>query len=415
MHNSKHGVDLSVKAEPSLPPRGSEEFARDRMTWLAYLMLGYFAYLQAVLGPLMPSLRRELNFNYTVSGLHLSAFAFGMILVGVTAKPLTVLWGRGNVFWGGGLGMAAGAVMLTLSTHVAMTITSAVVMGYFGTLLMATVQSTLAAHHERELAVALTEANVTASACASLAPVCVGAWLQTETGWRGAVWIAVGAWVSLTVFFRHARLPAAQMPSNKAGERLPLPPPFWAYWVVVILGVAIEWCMIFWGASYLESEVGLSQAAAATTISAFLGSMVIGRLLGSRLTRVVRSDQLLVYAVVIAGAGFMLFWSVPPASLKIAGLITMGLGIANLFPLTLSVALKLVPRQVDAASARITLGAGLAILLAPLALGWIADRLGVRGAYGIVAVLLVVTAITIFVANRFTSNGKVEGPVKADA
>ena len=55
-------------------------FLRDRFTWLAYLMLAYFAYLQAVLGPLVPFLRDELHLSYTVSGLHLSAFSIGMVL-----------------------------------------------------------------------------------------------------------------------------------------------------------------------------------------------------------------------------------------------------------------------------------------------------------------------------------------------
>ena len=42
-------------------------FTRDRFTWLAYLALAYFAYVQATLGPLMPFLRDELGMSYTVS------------------------------------------------------------------------------------------------------------------------------------------------------------------------------------------------------------------------------------------------------------------------------------------------------------------------------------------------------------
>ena len=48
-------------------------FVRDRFTWLAYLMLGYYAYLQAANGPLMPFLRADLGINYTTGGLHFSA------------------------------------------------------------------------------------------------------------------------------------------------------------------------------------------------------------------------------------------------------------------------------------------------------------------------------------------------------
>lgn len=38
--------------------RHPSAFVRDRFTWLAYIMLGYFAYLQAALGPALPFLRR---------------------------------------------------------------------------------------------------------------------------------------------------------------------------------------------------------------------------------------------------------------------------------------------------------------------------------------------------------------------
>lgn len=69
----------------SLPAKA---FARDRFTWLAYVFLAAFTYLQAILGPLMPFLRSELHLSYTLGGLHLSAFAAGMIAAGLTGDRL---------------------------------------------------------------------------------------------------------------------------------------------------------------------------------------------------------------------------------------------------------------------------------------------------------------------------------------
>ena len=77
-------------------------FKRDRFTWLAYLMLGYYAYMQASLGPLMPFLGTELNLNYTQRAFHVSAFAFGMVLAGLSAARLTRVWSRHLIFWVGG-------------------------------------------------------------------------------------------------------------------------------------------------------------------------------------------------------------------------------------------------------------------------------------------------------------------------
>ncbi|MEP7291141.1 MAG: hypothetical protein ABI835_05130 [Chloroflexota bacterium] len=72
-------------------------FIRDRFTWLAYLMLAYYAYMISALGPLMPFLRVELNLSYSVAALHLSAFAVGMILAGLTAdRAVRRAWGGGS-------------------------------------------------------------------------------------------------------------------------------------------------------------------------------------------------------------------------------------------------------------------------------------------------------------------------------
>ena len=111
-------------------------FHRDRFTWLAYLLLGGFAYLQASLGPLMPFVRSELNLSYTVGGLHLSAFAAGMIGAGLLAAPLARRFGRRALFWGGAAGMSIGALLLLAGTHPSATIGAALVMGFLGTLML---------------------------------------------------------------------------------------------------------------------------------------------------------------------------------------------------------------------------------------------------------------------------------------
>lgn len=53
-------------------------FVRVRFTWLAYLMLGYYSYLNSTLGPILPFLRSELELSYSLAGLHVSAFALGL-------------------------------------------------------------------------------------------------------------------------------------------------------------------------------------------------------------------------------------------------------------------------------------------------------------------------------------------------
>lgn len=386
---------------PMTPPK---TFSRDPFTWMAYAMLAYYAYIMAILGPLMPFLRSELNLNYTVTGLHLSAFALGMIGAGLLTDRLTGRWGRRPVFWVGGLGMALGAVGLTVSSQSFWSITSILAMGLLGTLMLALIQTTLSDHHGDQRTIALTESNVGASISASLAPVFVGSFERWGLGWRLALMLGVVAFVWLALRFRRQPLPERQKVSSRAhagSSRLPLV--FWAYWFVICVSVSIEWCLIFWGADFLEKVIGLSQVNAATMMSIFFGAMVVGRVVGSGLTRIMPGAKLLLLAIGVTIIGFPLFWLARFAPLNLAGLFIAGLGVANMFPLTLSVALNTVPAQADVASPRLSLGGGTAILLAPLVLGWTADQLNIQNAYGIVAVLAVMAAAITFWANRMAT------------
>ena len=50
----------------SIPSTGAtpNRFARTPSTWLAYLLVGYFMYVQASLGPILPFLREDLSLGY---------------------------------------------------------------------------------------------------------------------------------------------------------------------------------------------------------------------------------------------------------------------------------------------------------------------------------------------------------------
>ena len=81
-----------------------------------------------------------------------------------------------------------------------------------------------------------------------------------------------------------------------------------------------------------------------------------------------------------------------------------------MYPLTLSLAVGLAPGQSNLASARVSLGVGTALLTAPLLLGWLADRIGLESAYGMVIVLMV-AACALVLNNRWLSARKVASPL----
>ncbi len=377
-------------------------FKRDRFTWLAYFMLAFYAYMLSALGPLMPFLRTELNLSYSVGALHPSAFALGMILAGLTGSALAERWGRALLFWGGGAGLAVGSLLLVSGRIPELTILGAFVMGFIGSYLVVMVPATLSDRHGSKRAIALTESNVAASISSAFVPVVIGASETIGLGWRTSLVLGVAAFVLLFAIFRRVPLPAGERKAEGKISR-PLPRRFWAYWLVILLGVALEWCVGFWGADFLVTVVGLEKVTAASLMSVFFVAMVIGRLIGSRLTHTIESRQLLVYAMAVVGAGFPLFWLAQVPVLNVLGLFLAGLGIANLFPLTLSVATSIDPEQSNRASARVSMASGIAILLAPQVLASFADQVGLFNAFGVAAALLVAGGLIVFAESRYVS------------
>jgi predicted MFS family arabinose efflux permease len=376
-------------------------FVRNRLTWAVYGLVGYFAYLETVLGPLMPFLRAERGFNYTVASLHFSAFALGGVLVGFIGDRVAGRWGRRASLWGGGAGMAAGALLLALSPFAFGTILGALVMGTLGVQLLVTTQAVLADRHGEWNAVALTESNAAASTCAILASLAVGAFAALGLGWRAALVPPVAALVILAARFYAEPLGEAQRAgSAPGGASTTLPVRFWVYFGVLFLGVSAEWCIGYWGADFLVNGVGLEPSGAATALSVFFVAMLTGRLVGSRLARRMPGATLLTATLCVALAGFPLFWLSGVPALSLIGLFITGLGVGSVYPLAISVGVAAVPGQTDAATARFSLAGGSAILLAPLVLGAFADRIGIEGAYGIIVPLLLAAVVLTVVAGR---------------
>src|SRR5689334_14698992 len=67
---------------------------RDEATWAAYGLLTVYTFFLALIGPLLPYLRTELDLSYTAGALHTSAFASGVIVSGLLGEGVIERFGR---------------------------------------------------------------------------------------------------------------------------------------------------------------------------------------------------------------------------------------------------------------------------------------------------------------------------------
>ncbi len=366
-----------------------QTFHRSQQTWFLYLPFAISGFVINVLGPVTPFLKSELNLSYTVTSLHFSAFAAGMILAGTIGHLLVARLGRSGVFWFGLFGMCLSTMGMIAAQAAWMTIGAAFLMGCIGSLLLTVIPSSLADEHGENRSVALSESNLIAAVSSAAAPLMVGWFSYTWLGWRFALVIPLAAALVLWIAMgRRVRLAGRGGGLEGQAASHTLPARFWIFWVAIVLVVAVEYCMIFWCADYLEHVAGLPKPVAAQAVSLFLAGLILGRLAGSRLVLRFSSYQVVTASILLAMLGFLLYWGAAAAWMPVVGLFLTGLGVANQFPLIMSLALGAAEGSTVQASTRASLASGTAIFFLPLVLGRLADAVGIRLAYGLVIVLL---------------------------
>jgi fucose permease len=132
----------------------------------------------------------------------------------------------------------------------------------------------------------------------------------------------------------------------------------------------------------------------------YFGGVVVGRTIGSRLARRYDPSVLLAVALGVAAVGFVVLWPAGVPVQAVAGLALLGVGIGNLFPMALSLAVSLAPGRAGQASGRAVMMTSLAVLVAPLTVGGLADATSLALALLMVPVLLVLAAAGLVVVRR---------------
>lgn len=386
-----------MSAQPRRLGRPVTELRRDRLTWIAYVMLAWFAYLQAAPGLVVGYLRDELDLSYSTGGLHVAAFAAGSMIAGVVSARAERALGRRALFWAAAALMGAGAIGLTAGRVAEVTVGSLLVMGVGGGLLLATIQAALADHHGERRAVALAEANV-AAGIAYLALVGVlSLTAALHAGWRAALLASLV--VPLVAWWSNRRLAFDARPSSRAAHGR-LPGVFWIAAGMLFCATAAEWCITAWGASFVEDAAGASTDTAVALMAGYFGGVVAGRVLGSRLARRHDPARLLAIALAVSAAGFAILWPSTGSAQALVGLSLLGIGLGNLFPMGMSVTVALAPGRAELVSGRTVAVVSFAVLLAPLTVGTLADAASLKAALGVVPVMLVLAAAGLMLVRR---------------
>ena len=369
-----------------MPPSHHSDVARD--AWPSYAAIAAVGYVVYGVGAVAPYLRDQLGLSDAEVGLHSSAMAVGLVLSGVIAAALDRRFGEIGVRGAGIATLAVAVVVLALGPALAATLGATLLVGLGTGTLLGYANALLGRPGGRLARLRLSRANVWAMVSAFVCPLVLAAASGAGLPWGLGLVPALGLLVIVGLDLRAGpRLVRASGTSDEAR----LPTRFWLVWVFLVAVIAVEFSIVFWGATLIQRQTGVATGVATLLGGLFLGGMFVGRLgqsLGLGTTGDIRRSAAI--GIVLAGTGAAIAWMSTSAPMSGAALFLAGLGVAGLYPLGVAAALSAATGRLTLAGTRLTLASGTAILLAPLALGAAADAVGVPVAWGSVVVLSLV-------------------------
>ena len=376
----------SSPAVPGSTPRRPRASDRE-VAWLIVGALGCLGFWLNGLGAVLPQLQHELHTSRGAVGVYPSMFALGLVGVGLIAPSFPGAGRRDAVFSVAVIAMGGGAALLSAAVAPALSLVGALGMGIGAALLVALVPALGTDVGGPRAAALLSKANALSSAAGLLAPLLVAGTIAAGVGWQtGYLALPLLAALGLMLALRARSVPDATAVAPYPGSASKSAAQW--LWLSLVLAISVEFCMVFWAPSYLHDHMGLRTDLATALAGAFLVGMALGRASVDRVTRVVRGDDTTVLlAVAVALSGFAVFWLAGAAWLATVGLAFTGLGVALLYPLTVTRYVAASPAVTTRSSSRAALASGLAIGVAPFVLALVSDGVGLHRAYLIVPIL----------------------------
>lgn len=186
----------------------------------------------------------------------------------------------------------------------------------------------------------------------------------------------------------------APKPAAEPGRRRRLPWPgggaIYLIGLMALFSMVPESAVLDWAALYLVQELGSALSASGLAFAFFAAAMALMRFLGDGLRNRFGAVATLRISGLIAATGMLAASLAPSAPLAIGCFALAGLGIANMVPILLSAAGNQPGLSAGAGISTVSMIGYSGLLAAPSAIGFVAEHIGFRSTYTVLALLLLV-------------------------
>ena len=180
---------------------------------------------------------------------------------------------------------------------------------------------------------------------------------------------------------------------KKEKARLPLVPLPWLLGLMALFSMVPEGAVLDWGALYLRQELDASIALSGLGFAAFSLTMAVMRFAGDLVRDRLGGVKTLRICTLFAIAGMLLAAFAPDAEIAIVGFALCGIGISNMVPIVFSAAGNIPGLKAGIGLSVVTTMGYSGMLVAPSAIGFVAEHIGFSVVFMALPVLLVVVLL----------------------
>jgi MFS family permease len=370
------------------------KFRWDRLTYSS--ALGYALLVGGLsVGVVLGELRQQFHLSGVIAALHGSTFGFASLAAGFCGVRIVDRLGRRQSLLVSAVAITCGIAMFCLGPAWPVTLAGTALAGMGGALLVMVMPALISDHHGEHRATAFAAVNGAPGIAGVGFSLVVGAALALHWSWRPPYLILTAVIVLILTL---VAWPVAVPESPRIGtftlshlrDRDVFVP-----WLHIINAVFSEFAVGVWAATYLK-EVGHASGGLAAALAGVFGVMMfLSRLVMPSVVRVF-GEATVTISFVTMGVGALIMCFAPGLLPRVGGLIVVGFGGAPLYPLTVDRLYASAEHKIDSISlgAICILASGTAVTLGPLAMGVMADQIGLRRALLIVPIACTLGAIT---------------------
>jgi MFS family permease len=370
------------------------KFRWDRLTYSS--ALGYALLVGGLsVGTVLGELRQQFHLSGVIAAMHGSTFGFASLTAGICGVRVVDHLGRRQSLVVSATAISAGITMLCLGPSWPVTLGGTALAGMGGALLVLVMPAIISDHHGEHRAAAFAAVNGAPGLAGVSFSLLVGGALALNWSWRPPYLILSAviagaltavAWpVPVPESTRHGDFTLAHLRDRDVFL------PF----LHIINAVFGEFAIGVWAATYLK-EIGHASGGLASALAGVFGVMMFAsRLVMPAIIRLF-GEATVAASFITMGFGAMVMCFAPGLIPRVIGLTIVGFGGAPLYPLTVDRLYMSAEHKIDSISlgAICILASGTAVTLGPLAMGVLADQVGLRRALLIVPAACALGAIT---------------------